>query len=78
MDMTNYAWSSPIAIYTPAGKSYIVQCDSVGTMFLLEGTTGKVLSTLDLETNIEASPAAFGNMIVVGTRGERICGVRIE
>jgi outer membrane protein assembly factor BamB len=78
MDMVNYAWSSPIAIYTPAGKSYIVQCDSVGTMFLIEGTTGKVLSTLDLETNIEASPAAFGDMIVVGTRGEKICGVRIE
>jgi hypothetical protein len=37
-----------------------------------------VLFTLDLETNIEASPAAYGNMIVVGTRGERICGVRIE
>jgi outer membrane protein assembly factor BamB len=77
-EMVNYAWSSPLAVYTPEGKSYIVQCDSVGTMFLLEGTTGKVLSTLDLETNIEASPAAFGDMIVVGTRGERICGVRIE
>jgi hypothetical protein len=77
-DMVNYAWSSPIAVYTPSGKSYIVQCDSVGTMFLIEGTTGKVLSTLDLETNIEASPAAFGDMIVVGTRGEKICGVRIE
>ncbi len=78
LDMTNYCWSSPIAIYTPAGKSYIVQCDSVGTMFLIEGTTGKVLSTLDLGTNIEASPAAYGNMIVVGTRGQKICGVKIE
>jgi outer membrane protein assembly factor BamB len=79
LDMTNYAWSSPIAVYTPAGKSYIVQCDSVGNMFLLEGTTGKVLDTLDLGTNpIEASPSAYGNMIVVGTRGEKICGVRVE
>ena len=47
-------------------------------MFLIEGTTGKVLDTLDLETNIEASPAAYGNMVVVGTRGERICGVRVQ
>jgi len=77
-DLVNYSWSSPLAVYTPGGKSYIVQCDSVGTMLLIEGTTGKVLSSLDLESNIEASPAAFGDMVVVGTRGERICGVRIE
>jgi outer membrane protein assembly factor BamB len=77
-EMANYSWSSPLAIYTPLGKSYIVQCDSMGNMFLLEGTTGKVLDTLDLEANIEASPAAFGDMIVVGTRGQRICGVKIQ
>jgi hypothetical protein len=76
--MAHYAWSSPLAVYTPQGKSYIVQCDSIGNMFLVEGTTGKVLSTLDLGTNIEASPAAFGNMIVVGTRGQKICGVKIQ
>ncbi|NLO27536.1 MAG: pyrrolo-quinoline quinone, partial [Actinobacteria bacterium] len=64
--------------YTPQGKSYIVLCDSIGNMFLLEGTTGKVLDSLNLGTNIEASPAAFGDMIVVGTRGQKIYGVRID
>jgi hypothetical protein len=76
--MTHYAWSSPLAVYTPQGKSYIVQCDSIGNVFLMEGTTGKVLHTITLGTNIEASPAAFGNMIVVGTRGQKICGIRID
>ncbi len=76
--MTHYAWSSPVAVYTPQGKSYIVQCDSIGNMFLIEGTTGAVLHTLTLGTNIEASPAAFGNMIVVGTRGQKICGVKVQ
>jgi hypothetical protein len=76
--MTYYAWSSPLAVYTPEGKSYIVQCDSIGNVLLIEGTTGKVLSTLALGTNIEASPAAFGNIIVVGTRGQKICGIRID
>jgi hypothetical protein len=74
----NYSWSSPVAVYTPEGKSYIVLCDSVGTMFLMEGTTGKVVNSISLGTNIEASPAVFGNTIVVGTRGQKIFAVQIK
>ena len=60
------------------GKSYIVQCDSVGNMFLIEGTTGKIVDTIDLGANIEASPAVFGDTIVVGTRGQKIFAVKIK
>lgn len=74
----HYAWSSPVAVYTPEGKSYIVQCDTAGNMFLLEGTTGKILDYISLGANIEASPAVFGNTIVVGTRGQKIFGVTIK
>ena len=35
---------------------------------------GKILDTINLGTNIEASPAVFGNTIVVGTRGQKIFG----
>jgi outer membrane protein assembly factor BamB len=76
--LTNYCWSSPVAVYTPQGKSYIIQCDSVGKMFLIEGTTGRILNSIDLGTNIEASPAVYGDTVVVGTRGQKIFGVRIE
>jgi hypothetical protein len=76
--LTHYSWSSPVAIYTPAGKSYIVVCDSVGTMHLLEGTTGKELDALEIGANTEASPAVFNDTIVVGTRGQRIVGVKIK
>jgi outer membrane protein assembly factor BamB len=76
--LANYAWSSPVAVYTPQGKSYIVQCDSVGNMFLIEGTTGKILSSIDLGANIEASPAVYGDTVVVGTRGQKIFGVKIK
>lgn len=72
-----YEWSSPVAVYTPAGKSYIVACDSVGNMRLIEGTTGTVLDTINLGANIEASPAVFGDTIVVGTRGQKIFAVKI-
>jgi len=67
-----------VAVYTLRGKSYLVLCDSVGNMSLIEGTTGRVLDSINLGTNIEASPAVFDDMIVVGTRGQMIYGVRIE
>jgi outer membrane protein assembly factor BamB len=78
MSHNHYAWSSPVAVYTRQGKSYIVLCDTVGQMFLVEGTTGKVLDYISLGTNIEAAPAVFGNTIVVGTRGQKIFAVTIN
>jgi hypothetical protein len=78
MSHNHYAWSSPVAVYTPEGKSYIVLCDTVGQMFLVEGTTGKVLHYISLGTNIEASPAVFDDTIVVGTRGQKIYAVKIK
>ncbi len=78
LDMDNYAWSSPVAVYTHAGKAYIVQCDSVGNMYLIDGREGKILDTISLETNIEASPAVFGDTVVVGTRGQKIYAVKIR
>jgi len=73
----HYCWSSPAAVYTPEGKSYIIQCDSEGNMHLIEGATGRIISSVYLGANIEASPAVFGNMAVVGTRKKRIYAVRI-
>ena len=76
--MKYYCWSSPVAVYSKEGKSYIVNCDSRGNMMLYEGTTGKLLDTISLGSNVEASPAAYDDMLVVGTRGRTIWGVRIE
>ncbi len=63
-----YAWASPIAIYTPEGKSYIFQSDAIGNISLLEGTTGNCLYSLSLGQIVEASPVAFEDRIVLGTR----------
>ena len=76
--MGNYTWSSPVALYTEEGEAYIVLCDSVGNFSLLEGSTGETLSTMNLGSNIEASPAVFEDMIVIGTRGGRICGIQAK
>ena len=76
--MDNYCWSSPVGVYTDSGKGYILQGDSVGYMYLIDGTTGKTLSTVGLGSNIEASPVVFEDILVVGTRGCQVWGVRIE
>ncbi|MBE5785510.1 MAG: pyrrolo-quinoline quinone [Clostridiales bacterium] len=77
-DMGNYAWSSPVMLYDEAGNGYLVQCNRKGNVYLLNGKTGEVLDMINIESNIEASPAAFDNMIVVGTRGQRIYGIKLK
>lgn len=70
LDMEYYTWSSPIALYTKDGTGYVVLCDSKGNMFLLNGLTGELYDKINLGgANIEATPSAFENTIVVGTRG---------
>ncbi len=88
LPLDTYAWSSPIAIYSEDDKGYVVQCEQGGRMHLIDGLSGEKLDTIRFtQTNsdgeesgqtIEATPAAFGNMIVVGTRGQRIYGVRVK
>ena len=75
--MRHYAWSSPVAVYTPDGRSYIVLADSSGAMYLIRGLTGEVVYRLQLYGTIEASPAVFGNRIIIGTRWQRIFGIEI-
>ena len=60
------------------GTAYIVQCDSKGNVFLLDGLTGKVYDKINVGANVEASPAVFENTIVVGTRGSQIVGIKIR
>jgi len=76
--LSNYCWSSPVPVYTESGDAYVVICDSVGTARLIDGTNGEVLTTVSLGSNIEASPAVFENMFVIGTRGQRIYGIEIK
>ena len=77
VNMKYYCWSSPVAVYTKEGKSYLVVCDSRGYMMLFEGTTGIKLDSISLDANIEASPAVYDNLIVVGTRGCKIWCIKI-
>ena len=62
--------SSPIAVYDAKGNGWIIQCEQDGTIHLLEGLTGVEVNTLKVKGQIEASPAAYGNVMVIGTTGK--------
>ncbi len=64
-------WSSPVVVYDQNGtKAYLLQCDRGGKLTMYDASTGSQLNTLDLGSRIDSTPAVFGNMLVVGTRGK--------
>lgn len=76
--MKRYAWSSPVLVYNKDGEAVLITADSVGNLIMLDAKTGKELSRVFLGANIEATPAVYGDMLVVGTRGMKIFGVKIK
>ena len=73
--------SSPIAVYDEKGNGWIIQCEHNGTIHLLEGLTGSVVDTMQLNAEIEASPAAYGSTVVIGTTGKNtsfVYGIELE
>ncbi|MGL5149872.1 MAG: PQQ-binding-like beta-propeller repeat protein [Clostridium sp.] len=77
-EFDNYMWSSPVDVYDKDGNGYIIQCDSAGYMWILNGTDGTVIDKILLDGNIESTPTVFNNMIVVATRNGSIYGVKIK
>jgi outer membrane protein assembly factor BamB len=80
--MENYTWSSPVLVYDNSStpKGYVLIADSKGFIYLLDGATGSVLVTLevDKDSNFEASPVVFNNIVVIGSRGQSAFGIRID
>lgn len=78
-DLAKYSWSSPVAIYSNSGKSYIIFGNSIGQLLLINPLTGETLYTLNTGGgNIEGSPAIYDNKIIIGTRGKRIYCIEIK
>lgn len=73
--------SSPVAVYTSSGEGYIVQADEKGVLYLLNGQTGDQLHTLELGASIDASPAVYNDVLVIGSNDKDNCylyGIRLE
>lgn len=78
-NLNYYSWSSPVAVYTETGESYIVFCDFSGTVSLINARTGETVYSLQTGGgNVEGSPAIFDNHIVFGTRGQKVFRIDIK
>ncbi len=73
-----YGWSSPVAVYGAQGEAHLLLGDSGGNFRLMDARTGEVLDLITLTGNVEGSPAVFGDMLVIGTRGAYLYGIRIR
>lgn len=74
-----YAWSSPVCVYNTTGNSNVLYCSSDGNMYLLNGKTGECHNSIELSTGvIEASPAAYNNYVISGTRAGKIWGIELK
>jgi hypothetical protein len=76
--LAHFGWSSPLLLTGTDGHTYGVVGDSSGVLHLFDPNTGRDYSTLQLSQNIEASPAVYGNMLVVGTYAKKLYGIRIS
>ena len=81
-DMQSDGWSpsSPVPVYTSDGMGYIVQCDRAGDVALIDGATGTEAASLNVGEgeSIEATPAIYGNTIVVASRNKHIFFITIS
>ena len=73
--------SSPIALYDKQGNGWIVQCEQSGRIHLLEGLNGREVASVQVDGDIEASPAAYNNVVVIGTTGKgkaNVYGIEVK
>lgn len=77
-DLGKYSWSSPMLCMDENEKAYLVECNSGGLVRLFDAATGKVITSCEVDGNVEGSPIAFDDMIVFGTRACKIYGIRIQ
>jgi len=73
-----YTWSSPLLVYNSDGSGCLIYCNYANTMYMMDPLTGKVLDTFNLGGGVEASPAAYKDRVVVGTRQCKIWGIKIS
>ena len=74
--------SSPVAVYNEAGEAWLVQAEQNGKLNLMNASTGAIVSSLQLTADAEgaqlelrASPAVYGNLLVIGSTGKEAGGV---
>jgi len=76
--MDHYSWSTPTAVVDETGHTYLLQGGIDAVLRLIDARDGHEVTHLKLDGEIESSPAVFNDRIVLGTRGNKIYGLRIR
>ena len=77
METQVYSWSTPTLVYDQNGDGYILYCTTGYYLYLLDARTGEILDSRNLGGLFEASPAVYGNWLVVGHRNGSIYGIEL-
>ena len=72
-----FSWSTPTIVYDQDGHGYVIYCTLGQYIYLFDGLTGEVIDSMYCSGKFEASPAVYGNWIVVGHRNGAIYGVEL-
>lgn len=78
LTMKNYSWSSPVDVYDNKGKAFIIQSDSIGNIFVIDALNGTIKGSINIGSNIEASPAIYNNYVILASRGGKFYGLKLE
>ena len=73
-----FSWSTPTLLTDEDGHAFLLHGGIGGVVRLLEARTGLEVARLQLEGDIESSPAVFNGRAVLGTRANRIYGIDIK
>ena len=89
-NMNIYSYSSPVDFYDTEGHAYLVICDSIGQVHMINAEDGTRITYIQTKRNlgksnetssgvcIEASPVVYEGMLVVGTTSGSIFGIAVE
>ncbi len=77
-ELKQFSWSTPTLLTDEDGKAWLLHSGIGGLLRLHDARTGKLVASLQLEGDIESSPAAFNGRAVLGSRANRIYGIDIK
>ena len=89
-NMNIYSYSSPVDFYDLEGNAYLVICDSIGQIHMINALTGERITYIQTKRNIgkkeetssgvciEASPIVYEGMLIVGTTSGSVFGIAVE
>lgn len=78
VQLDNFSWASPIALYDREGNAFLFCTDVYGGIYLIDGLTGELIFKDKMSCVWESSPVAWGNRIVLGSRGNKIYSFLIK